>query len=110
MQRREFLQLMAASMATPFTLTTDPLEAGSYKNRTKDIFPCSLSSGDPSDSGVVLWTKLNRDHVKTGRNLYFSISETRDFRKVLYTGYVGFLDLTEANDYTVKVDLSYKTL
>ncbi len=106
MQRREFLQLMAASMVTPFTLTTDPLKAGSYKNRTKDIFPCSLSSGDPSDRGVVLWTKLNKAQVKTGRNLYFSISKTRDFKEVLYTGYVGFLDLTEDNDYTVKVDLS----
>ena len=38
MQRREFLQLMTASIVTPYTLTTDPLEAGSYKNRTKEIF------------------------------------------------------------------------
>ena len=62
--------------------------------------------GDPSVNGVVLWTKLNKKHVKAGRNLYFAISETRDFREVIYKGYVGFLDLTEDNDYTVKVDLS----
>ena len=55
-----------------------------------------------------MWTKLNKEHVKTGRNLYFVISETRDFKEVIFKGYVGFLDLTEDNDYTVKVDLSKK--
>ena len=37
MQRREFLQLMAASMVTPFTLTTDPLKAGSNKTAQRDF-------------------------------------------------------------------------
>ena len=39
---------------------------------------------------------------KNRRNLYFAISETRDFKEVIFKGYVGFLDLTEDNDYTVK--------
>ena len=45
MQRREFLQLMTASIVTPYTLTTDPLEAGSYKNRTKEIFHAHSARG-----------------------------------------------------------------
>jgi alkaline phosphatase D len=77
---------------------------GSDKNKAEDnkqeeIFPQSIASGDPTPTGITLWTRLNPGYVNDLRVKY-QISTDRDFNNILKE---GFEDINTEGNYTVKV-------
>ncbi len=51
--RREFLEILGLSSAY---LMLHPYV--SFSEETFDVFPCGVASGDPTNTGITLWTKL----------------------------------------------------
>ena len=86
--RRSFIQMLGVSLLTPFTLksfagtagkdgyasfvaSSRPFTAG-YSDWQR-VFTWSVASGDPCDSGVVLWTRINPDAYRVDMPLYFEV-------------------------------------
>lgn len=117
MQRRRFLGLIAASLATPYALTfhreADAASGLAYSPNIAPaeltgpdpalVFQQSIASGDPSPSGVVLWTRINP--ALAGEDLFFQVARDAEFRIPVLEGRVGRDAISAARDYTVKLDL-----
>lgn len=104
--RRQFLKMMGIAITTPFVL--HPLSssmAATSAASTDDIFNLSVASGDPSASGVVLWTRINPEHYNSQDKLYFEVATDRDFSHIAYSGSVQASDFDSDRDYTVNLDL-----
>ncbi|WP_408958367.1 alkaline phosphatase D family protein [Natrinema sp. 74] len=69
------------------------------------IFPQSVASGGPTESGVILWTRVAPDAVIAGEPLGVQVAVDDGFETVVYEGTVPADRLSSAHDYTVKVDL-----
>ena len=73
--------MIAIGISTPFSLTSKKLNAKTEQQNCNEVFPCSISSGDPTDK-VVLWTKIAMEHF-VELPLYFTVSEINFTRIVL---------------------------
>ncbi|WP_036218338.1 alkaline phosphatase D family protein [Calidithermus chliarophilus] len=69
-------------------------------------FPLGVASGDPSDSGVVLWTRLAPEVWQEGEGLEFEITEAADpaFAAPRFSG--PAVQPRPENDFTSVTDLS----
>ncbi|MFY0641491.1 MAG: alkaline phosphatase D family protein [Bermanella sp.] len=123
LDRRKFLGLTAASLATPYALTSKPVQAGTFNfdpsnsshtlpdNRSIDldsarmIFDMSVASGDPTTSGVMLWTHINPDHYDSQEPLNFQISKDPACNLVMLEGAIDSTNISFERDYTIKIDL-----
>ena len=63
------------------------------------IFPQSIASGDPSPSGIVLWTRINPDYIQD-KKVKYQIAEDKDFNNIVVEGYE---DINTDGNHTVKV-------
>ena len=113
MNRREFLAALTSCLTTPYSVIASPLAPSNSSAANADlVFPLSISSGDPSENGAVIWTKLEPSSIQEGKDLYFQVSSSKDFKDTLIVGAVTHNKISSANDYTVKVNLkdngSYK--
>ena len=99
LSRREFLEL---SGATLLLLYTNQL---SFATNTEEVFPQGVASGDPTQTGAVLWTRVNPQvHRKFQKDLILQISEDPEFKKV-FTGKIPASSINESDDFTVRIDL-----
>ncbi|MCG8316532.1 MAG: alkaline phosphatase D family protein [Pseudomonadales bacterium] len=129
--RRRFLSLLATGAATPFVMSmtgcggsnedggssesesnnrlfSSSSAASRFQNLSYDstsVFPLSIASGDPSPSGVVLWTRLEPAAIINQEPLYIEVAQDSDFQQVLLELSVQPEDITELRDYTVNIDL-----
>lgn len=131
--RRQILSLLATGAATPFIMsmagcggsggsaseptsaTVDNSLAGSSQNQgsrfqnlsfdSEKVFPLSIASGDPSVSGVILWTRLEPSVVDGTQPLYIEVSENEAFTQVLFELTVQPQEINPYRDYTVNIDL-----
>ena len=118
--RRSFIQMLGVSLLTPFTLksfagtagkdgyasfvaSSRPFTAG-YSDWQR-VFTWSVASGDPCDSGVVLWTRINPDAYRVDMPLYFEVSEDEYFQTLVVEAEVSPEDFGEERDFTVNLDL-----
>ncbi|MDH4472209.1 MAG: alkaline phosphatase D family protein [Fluviicola sp.] len=63
-----------------------------------------VASGDPTQSAVIIWTKLTLESsFKKDITVSYKVSETPDFKVIAQSGKVN---TTLAKDYTVKVDVT----
>lgn len=69
------------------------------------VFDLSVSSGDPSVSGVILWTHLRPAAYAADTPLWFQVADDPMFRDLVVEGEVPAAALGPARDFTVKVDL-----
>lgn len=75
---------------------------GDNDNSSKNsdcIFPQSIASGDPSPSGIVLWTRINPDYIQD-KKVKYQIAEDKDFNNIVVEGYE---DINTDGNHTVKV-------
>jgi alkaline phosphatase D len=72
------------------------------------VFPESVASGDPTPSGVLLWTRIAADAYRTDEPLGVEVATDGTFEDVVYRGVVPAAAVDPADDYTVKVDLDGK--
>ncbi len=72
----------------------------------QEIFPQGVASGDPTQDGIVLWTRINPEvHQRFNQDLQFYIAEDEDFRRVALSGNVPASRINAGDDHTVKVIL-----
>lgn len=112
--RRSFLCTLG--LAVPF-LVVAPSALGQVSGRARrwfrfsraipseTVFGLSVASGDPSPSGVVLWTRINPRTWRSDRPLAFEVAADPDFRVPVVRGLVEAERITAATDFTVRIDL-----
>ncbi|WP_431688480.1 alkaline phosphatase D family protein [Hahella sp. NBU794] len=118
--RRQFLSLMAAGTATPFLLTfsADKALAGLSRaaypdkaplplNRTDPsaVFDLSVASGDPTASGVMLWTHIRSEQYDPNESLTFQVAVDPGFTLLALEGKVRGEQFGADRDHTVRLDL-----
>ncbi|SMF73269.1 alkaline phosphatase D family protein [Pseudobacteriovorax antillogorgiicola] len=122
--RRAFLK--TATAATPITLSmASPAQAWFFKKPKKSyersqwlgyqfpsaksamIFSCGIASGDPSPTGVLLWTRINPEMIRDGASLFFEVSHSPDFHvsSRVCEGQISAEKITNRDDYTIKLVL-----
>lgn len=69
------------------------------------VFGLSIASGDPSDRGVILWTRVNPEAYDLHESLKYEVCETKKFDEGVIKGEVEASKIDEKKDYTVHVDL-----
>ncbi|HET8706163.1 MAG TPA: PhoD-like phosphatase N-terminal domain-containing protein, partial [Pseudomonadales bacterium] len=123
--RRRFLTLLTAGLTTPYLLTfasakakAAGLDGVSFSNTNVNfdsaslntdsaaVFDLSVASGDPSPTGVILWTRLAPSAWRTTEALYFQVSLQPDFNALVLQGQVDASDISPDRDFTVKIDLN----
>jgi alkaline phosphatase D len=115
--RRDFLHLAGLGLlTTPYLVTyrgeaawagsseTEGLPADASRPPER-VFGLSVASGDPTPTGVVLWTRVNPEVWSAGRELAFEVAEDPAFRRPALWGRVAGKHFGPERDYTVQVDL-----
>ncbi|MEO1186702.1 MAG: alkaline phosphatase D family protein, partial [Cyanobacteria bacterium J06636_27] len=69
------------------------------------VFGLSVASGDPSDTGVILWTRINPEKYNKNKPLTYEVCESNRFDNNVITNQVEASTFGEQTDYTVHVDL-----
>ena len=110
MPRGEFVRhagLSALGLLTPYVLVP-PRKLIQLLNRTlapEAIFNYSIASGDPTSSGVILWTRINESVWNMNDPLEFQVATDEAFTNIVVQGLINGSDIGPDQDYTVKVDL-----
>ena len=125
--RRKFLGYMAAGLSTPFLLSAcknaeesssptlsdlfDMVDLDAFANLIPDVdnqvFDLSVASGDPTPSGVMLWTHISLLAYGPATNLAFQVANDQSFslESVVLAGMVNSEDIKLSNDRTIHIDL-----
>jgi len=125
--RRKFLGYMAAGLTTPFLLSsckdaedsspptisdvTDTIDMDAVKDLMPDegnqVFDLSVASGDPTPTGVMLWTHIALLAYRPFTNLTFQVARDDSFsaESVVLDGIVNYQDIKLSNDRTIHIDL-----
>lgn len=69
------------------------------------VFPSSLASGDPTPSGVILWTRLEPTALQAGEDVLWQVAEDEAFTRPVAAGRVAATTLRAEHDHTLKLDL-----
>ena len=72
------------------------------------VFDMSVASGDPTPTGVILWTHLRPEAFEPTRPLRFQVASDPAFSELVLEGLVAAPASGPESDYTVKVDLDGK--
>ena len=105
--RRQFLQGAGCSLLTPFAVLAARPQAPSTSTVTDpaSVFGLSVASGDPSPTGVVLWTRVNPEAWSPQTPLRFEVARDAEFRRPVLAGEIAAAEFAADRDYTVRVDL-----
>ncbi len=111
--RRRFLAYVAASMATPYvvSITSGSAKASLIGSDTllqtdsERVFSLSVASGDPSPSGVVLWTRIDPSAHRPEQQLIVQVAHDADFQQLAFESLVQPDNISANRDYTVSLDL-----
>lgn len=115
--RRQFLtglvKASALALSTPYLMRMGHGQAvaqsavpNQLRLDSERVFDLSVASGDPSPSGVILWTHLRRTAVTPGMPLYFQVATDGGFNNLVLEGEVPASAITADHDWTVRVDLN----
>jgi alkaline phosphatase D len=116
MDRRGFLSALGAvggglmvtwqAQATNWLgLGNTPIDTSGMRTDSARVFDLSVSSADPSLTGVILWTHIHPDAVKPGEPLYLQVALDANFQTLLLQAQVAPQDISPERDHTVKLDL-----
>lgn len=68
------------------------------------VFPSSVASGDPTSTGVVLWSRLAQSAIRDDEDVLWEIAEDDQFTQRIAAGRVPVTALSATNDHTLKLD------
>lgn len=116
MDRRRFLSALGAvgggwlvtwqAQATEWLkLGAAPLDTSGLRTDSARVFDLSVSSADPSVSGVILWTHIHPDAIRSGESLFLQVATDAQFQNLTLQAQVGPQAITPDNDHTIKIDL-----
>src|SRR6187401_1964961 len=83
--RRDFLRI-GGDVAACVALAGLPMGALAGVRLRDDPFVSGVASGDPSDDGVVLWTRLAHDPARPVTGVRWEVAEDEQFRKIVRSG------------------------
>jgi alkaline phosphatase D len=110
--RRGFLRSSGVGLVTPYILLTDRSSTHRYRfdpsQSPEEVFSLSVASGDPTPTGVILWTRVNPKAWAQGDSLTFEVALDSAFNQVIVHGSAESRDFGPDRDYTVKIDLDGK--
>lgn len=72
---------------------------------SEEVFPLSVLSGGPTDSGAILWTKVAEDAYDSGKPAYVQVAKNKGFADPIYEAKVASEKIKPENNYVLKVDL-----
>ena len=117
MDRRRFLS--AAGVATGGLLITwhaqavewlslgrEPLDTTGLRHDAPRVFDLSVASGDPSATGVMLWTHIRAEAVRPGQALFLQVALDAGFQTLLLQARIEPHQINAERDHTIKVDLN----
>lgn len=123
MDRRRFLSTMGsvgggfgaafmlswhAQAAQWLNMGAEPIDTTGLSNRSHDVFDLSVSSADPSPTGVILWTHIAASAVASGEDLFVQVAQDAQFQSLVLQARVPSTEIHASKDFTVKVDLDGK--
>ena len=82
-----------------------PLDVSNLRTDSARVFDLSVSSADPSETGVILWTHIAPTAVRGGEPLYVQVALDANFQTLLLQAQVAAQDINDQRDHTVKIDL-----
>ena len=94
MKRRQFLRTLG------ILLVLLPFRIFPFSQDKKISFKYGVASGDPTNSNVILWTKLSGVESKK-KKVRWEVSDQKDFSRIIAKGHVT---AKLSDDFTVKVD------
>ena len=94
MKRRQFLRTLG------ILLVLLPFRIFPFSQDKKISFKYGVASGDPTNSNVILWTKLTGVESKK-KKVRWEVSDQKDFSRIIAKGHVT---AKLSDDFTVKVD------
>ncbi len=115
--RRQLLGILGtgavAGAATPWVRSTQsqqnhtdsPVKLQYNTSATAHVFSLSVMSGDPSPSGVVLWTRIAPSAYQQGKSLFFQVAQDARFAETVLEGDIDAREIGPEHDYTIQVDL-----
>ena len=113
--RREFLRLLGLGFLASYTvLSADEAEAagsGTHPFRALSVddagttFPQSVASGDPTASGMILWTRLTPASVTGTDILALEVALDVNFTQIQLRVRIPAGQISAALDYTLRIDL-----
>lgn len=110
--RRKFLSFVAAGIATPYivTFTSGSAHAGIIRadaplsTDSARVFSLSVASGDPSPTGVVLWTRIDPSSYRPGQALFVQVAHDAQFQQLAFESLVESHSIKAERDFTVSLD------
>jgi alkaline phosphatase D len=116
MDRRRFLSAMGlagsgllvtwhAQATNWLNLGSAPLDVSGLRTDSSRVFDLSVSSADPSLTGVMLWTHIAPDAIRAGEPLYLQVALDAQFNTLLLQAQIGAQDISAERDHTVLIDL-----
>jgi len=111
--RRKFLSFLAAGVATPYvvTFTSGDANAGFiapdalFNTDSERVFSLSVSSGDPTPTGVILWTRIDPGAVRSGQALIVQVAHDPDFTQLEFESLVEAPHIKAERDFCISLDL-----
>ena len=129
--RRRFMSLLTTGVATPYIITLSGCGGGSSgggggvgaagadrlleeqtgvtNNRlnfdSDRVFSLSVASGDPTASGVILWTRIDPSAYIDDAFLTIQVAEDAEFTALVLESVVEPSEIGAFRDYTVNIDL-----
>jgi len=111
--RRKFLSFLAAGVATPYivTFTSGDARAGLIPTDaplnydSQRVFSLSVSSGDPTPTGVVLWTRIDPSAWRAGQALFIQVARDAEFQQLEFESLVESQHIKPERDYCVNIDV-----
>jgi alkaline phosphatase D len=106
--RRRFFGILGLGLATPYVASFGRMRrvlAQASPRNASSVFSLSVASGDPSPTGVVLWTRIDPSAYLAGEDLYFEVAEDAGFTTQVFEGVVPAMEIGPQRDYTVRIDL-----
>lgn len=102
--RRNFLKSsgMAASCIVISTAITGCATNTKYTTLSNVEFEHGVASGDPSNSAVIIWTRVQPKEKVNTVQILWELASDRDFTQVIRT---GIMTTQRNQDFTVKVDV-----
>jgi len=86
----------------------DWVNTSALSTNAAQVFDVSVASGDPSETGVILWTHIRPEAVSQNASLYVQVARDARFTTPVLQARLGPQDLAARwaqYDHTVKIDL-----
>lgn len=121
MDRRRYLQtlgatglglhLMGLSTAVQAAVQWSVPASGDWVNtaglstNAASVFELSVASGDPSETGVILWTHIRPEAVRSNEPVFVQVARDAAFTQPVVQARLGAQAISASLDHTIKLDL-----